>query len=377
MMRSIWYPIGGLYYSVHPSLGKVLPLYLFILWLTLAYAIPLLFWRKKYIQSHLFALSELLFSGGLTLFIHVHTDLNPLMFMIPTLIVGFLSTQGALKWTAPVFMIAFPSLRGIIGNLQVFETIITAMISSIMFCTGYCIQRIVILSEENRSQLQLIEEKNKLLEEYSKKVEQMTLWEERNRMAQELHDTVGHTFTTAIMGMDAILYTMEHSPEQARQNLSKLAEMTRGGLEEMRNTVHRMAARKEENGIDKMSGICRAFSEHTGVEVGYVPDPQIKLLPNDIQHAFMRCLQESLTNATRHGHATRVQVSVHAADRNIELRIQNNGKPIPHLQFGFGLRTMEQRLKEKGGMLKVESGKTEGVVIRCILPMGHSIREQA
>ncbi|MBW9234690.1 hypothetical protein JQK62_21055, partial [Leptospira santarosai] len=84
-----------------------------------------------------------------------------------------------------------------------------------------------MLLEENRRQ-------NQLLEDYAKQIEKVTLLEERNRLARDLHDTVGHTYTSVIMGLDAASFLLKTSPEKAQGQVERLSDVMRKSLGEIR-----------------------------------------------------------------------------------------------------------------------------------------------
>ena len=84
--------------------------------------------------------------------------------------------------------------------------------------------------------------------------------------------------------------------------------------------------------------------------------------------ALLRCLQESLTNAKRHGNAKEISISLSYDENEIELIIEDNGKGSEKLEYGFGLTSMQERLKAINGDFKVISAKSFGTTVKCHIP---------
>jgi signal transduction histidine kinase len=217
---------------------------------------------------------------------------------------------------------------------------------------------------------EIIQEQNQTLELYSKQIEKLTLAEERNRLSRDLHDTVGHTFTTTIMGMDAVLYLIDLSPEEAKKSLRELLHVTRNGLDEVRRHIHQIAPEKDELPLSaSLSQIGHEFALHTGTSVELAVSGAEYPVSEQVRWTFIRCLQESLTNAKKHGSASRVQVDLLFGEDAVKLRIANNGRVADKLVKGFGLQAMTDRLANLHGTLEVESDERRGMAVVCTVPV--------
>ena len=74
--------------------------------------------------------------------------------------------------------------------------------------------------------------------QYAKQIESLTLVEERNRMARDLHDTLGHSFISYILGLDAVLYLMDSNPSEAKKKIEELRHYASENLDQIRETIH-------------------------------------------------------------------------------------------------------------------------------------------
>jgi signal transduction histidine kinase len=198
------------------------------------------------------------------------------------------------------------------------------------------------------------------------------LLEERNRMAGELHDTIGHTFTSVIAGIDGVIANLKRSDkERAESKLQILRDLTRKSLENLRKNIHGMADEAEEIGsfIDKLAVLANEFSLNTGTKVSFQYFGLEHDLSHHAEHTLMRCLQEALTNAKRHGNAQKIDVKLNYKKEQVSLTILDNGKGTDTIQLGFGLNSMKQRLQALNGNLEIKVESGAGMELICTIPI--------
>ncbi|MBE4909547.1 sensor histidine kinase [Bacillus luteolus] len=378
-LRCGWYGTGLTYYYVYMERLGELSYLGFAGIVSIGFFIPLLFWRPGYRNPTFYAIAELLVSGGFSIYLNMYLGINlsSSIILMPILMVGYLMTKKTAPWVIPVFVILLPANRyWTIDNqfafyLQYIDVLIFFVIALGFNLITKSQKRYKFLLEENVKQLELIEQQNRALEQYSAEIEKLALVEERNRMARDLHDSIGHHFTSVTVGLDAISYMIESQPKLAAEKVRGLAEVARTGLTEVRRTIHQIAPSEENELLTiQLEKLVSEFGEHTNTEVkfeveGDEPDlaPHLKLL-------FVRCLQECMTNAKRHGEALFIKVNVHYLEYDIQLKVFNNGKGMDTENFGFGLKMMKNRLEEKNGLLTIESNGVEGVTVTCSLAVG-------
>jgi len=221
-----------------------------------------------------------------------------------------------------------------------------------------------ILLEENRQQTQL-------LEEYTKEIEKVTLLEERNRLARDLHDTIGHTYTSVIMGLDAASFLLGKSTNEAKEQIDRLSAVMRKSLGEIRNHIHQISPTDEEGELSsQLERIVNEFALYTKtiIQFEYIGSNE-KRVSSQGNITLIRCLQESLTNAVRHGQAKNILVTLKEDSAHLILTIKDNGIGIRDIKFGFGQNGMKERLESLQGNLTVESEVNIGTVVTCFLPV--------
>lgn len=372
--------IGLLFLISSPGLGSLNFRLMIALWGLIGYITIFIFWRPGY--THLWGLpfSVLLTIGILELYISWKVDESINVVTVPLIVLGFHSKGKQLLFNIAVYIFALPILGDFLTNsgpLNFPIVINKALNSAMLLGIGFGIQRLWVshygvrqLYEENMKVYRLVQEQNKALEQYANQIEKLTLVEERNRLARELHDTVGHTFTSVIMGMDAVSYLMEVAPDKAREKLDVLRQVTRNGLEEVRRSIHQIAPPVEEGSFTaQLSRVAHEFSIHTGTQIQVQPSGEEYELSRHLQLTLIRCLQEALTNAKRHGQAALVQVRLEYEEQRFVLSISDNGIGAEEIESGFGLTSMKERLASIQGTLQITAAKGHGTTVICSVPI--------
>ncbi|SDN37072.1 Signal transduction histidine kinase [Paenibacillus sp. yr247] len=373
VLLSLFYVLLHMNENVHVST------FLTIFAIILSYGVPFLFWRPNYIHTTCYPISVLLTGIPLQIYLSWMQEDAYLTINCPLMVIGFLTDRKNAWWTAPIFMVAMPVAyffilpRGM-GVGELFSIILNAVL---FFAIGLSLQRVVTSNEktekllaENQRQYQLIHEQNNALEQYANQIEQLTLLEERNRMASELHDTVGHTFTIVIMGMDAVSYLIETAPDKAKEKLDVLRSVTRNGLEEVRRSIHQMVPKEGDMLLSQqLTRLANEFALHTGTQIQFTTVGEEFDIPKQTKLSLIRCLQESLTNAKRHGRAVSVEVVLNYADDQVVIRIEDDGIGTEQLKIGFGINAMQERISALQGTLQVSSALGQGTVVHCSIPV--------
>ncbi|MBP3950179.1 sensor histidine kinase [Bacillus suaedae] len=239
------------------------------------------------------------------------------------------------------------------------------------FSVGVAIAK--VLESERKTQLLLDENlrQNQLLEEYARQIEKVTLLEERNRLARDLHDTIGHTYTSVIMGLDATSILLKTAPVQAEEHVHRLSEVMRDSLEEIRSHIHQIAPVEDKEELSaQLKRIASEFAQHTRTDIEFDSIDQVNVnISSQGTVTLVRCLQESLTNAIRHGQASQIKITIYVENQSLKLVIKDNGIGIQEKDYGFGLLGMKERLESLQGRLTIESSQHGGTCVNCYVPV--------
>jgi len=207
------------------------------------------------------------------------------------------------------------------------------------------------------------------LDKAYKKVETMTASNERNRIAREIHDTVGHTLTTVLVELEASKRLADRDIELSKKKLILAQEQVRKGLNDIRNSVRLLEQGKEiVDFYSALDALIAEFETHSDVVVrSYIK--RHKALNDDMKRAIYRCLQEGLTNGIRHGKSTAFLFKLYRDDAHLFFSLEDNGVGAPIITPGFGIRAMKDRVEELNGSLETESKEGEGFSLYIKLPL--------
>ena len=231
------------------------------------------------------------------------------------------------------------------------------------FCYGSFFRLLAI----NYRQSETIRNQKHVLEQYVSQVERITLLEERDRLSKDLHDTMGHSYTSIIMGMETL--RMELKSKEGEQQLDSLLQLARNSMEEVRLYLHQLDLSQESLPLAvTLQQLTEEFKKHAKVNVRTRIIGEEYMASKQSKMTLYRSLQESLTNAVRHGHSTEIIVSLHFEPQQIRLDVQDNGCGVEEWKDGFGLTAMKERVSQSQGRVIVYSKKGEGTLISCVLP---------
>lgn len=334
------------------------PLWIIILWEVVSFSVP---WICLMFSYRYYLFTEIILFGGVCFYLTLLFPLAYLAFLMPTFMIAANSVHKAYRWSGPITIILFPLLIAIFSKVTDLWVIILQL--SLAFAMGSFFRLLAI----NYRQSETIRNQKHVLEQYVSQVERITLLEERDRLSKDLHDTMGHSYTSIIMGMETL--RMELKSKEGEQQLDSLLQLARNSMEEVRLYVHQLDVSQESLPLAvTLQQLTEEFKKHAKVNVRtriigeeYIASKQSKM-------TLYRSLQESLTNAVRHGHSTEIIVSLHFEPQQIRLDVEDNGCGVEEWKDGFGLTAMKERVSHSQGRVTVYSKKGEGTLISCVLP---------
>ena len=141
--------------------------------------------------------------------------------------------------------------------------------------------------------------------------------------------------------------------------MERIASTAREGMNEVRRSVRalRPDALERMQLTDAVAKLCAEMQTTSQAEITLDLQTEDLRLSPDEEDAVYRIVQESITNAIRHGHATAVRVRIAAEERRLGITVTDNGCGCAKIEPGFGLRHMRERLRLLNGTLKVKSEK--------------------
>jgi signal transduction histidine kinase len=195
---------------------------------------------------------------------------------------------------------------------------------------------------------------------------------ERRRLARELHDETGQALTSILLGLKALEEKLDD--EHSRAAAGELRELVVATLQDVR----RLAVELRPSALDDfglvaaLERLTASISEQTGIRIDFEPALATERLPEEVETALYRIVQESLTNVVKHAQARNVSVLLALKSGAVKAMIEDDGRgfdPAERAAEGFGLVGMRERLGLLGGRLEVESSEGAGTTIAAEVPL--------
>jgi signal transduction histidine kinase len=226
---------------------------------------------------------------------------------------------------------------------------------------------------ESQSLLEALREAHLQLQEHALRAEEMAVVEERNRLAREMHDTLGHRLTVASVQLEAAERLCPTDPGRAESLVGTVREEVREALSELRATVATLRTPIEAD-LQLRSALRRLmehFEEVTGLSVHRVLPEEMPALTAVHRLTLYRAAQEALTNIQKHAEASRVWLVLTVTDGAITLLVGDDGRGISRMpdQAGFGLQGLRERVEQLGGELHLEPRPGGGTQLSFRLPL--------
>lgn len=237
----------------------------------------------------------------------------------------------------------------------------------------------LLTERQQQWQLQLANQK---LSEKADQIEKLAMAQERTRIAQEIHDALGHALTGLNIQLEGALKLWEIEPSQSKVLVSQAKKMGSMALQEARQavaTLRETPVQQQQDLLTTISPLLQQFEQITGII------PHVTLdsppLPPALHLTIYRILQEALTNICKHAKADQVEITIERQDEKLpdlqlnkhylKLTIQDNGVGF-HLEnntTGFGLRGIQERAMAGGGKAQFLSSPGTGCTVQICLPL--------
>jgi len=227
-----------------------------------------------------------------------------------------------------------------------------------------------VLSERrSRQELAIAHEQ---LRQYALRIENQATLQERNRIAREIHDSLGHSLTALNLQLETAVKLWQSHPAKAQIFLAQAKTLGSQALQEVRQSVSAMRSNPLQGlSLERaIATLALGFHRSTGI----LPTYQIQLshpIPTDVSTAIYRIVQEALTNISKYASATEVKIKLSATTTNLQLIVQDNGRGfnLDQNSTGFGLQSMRDRTLALGGNFNINSAPAQGCTITATIPL--------
>jgi signal transduction histidine kinase len=208
------------------------------------------------------------------------------------------------------------------------------------------------------------------LREYAAQVEELAITKERNRVAREIHDSLGHYLTVINVQLEAARAVIGNDRERALENLSNAQALAQKGLSDVRRSVTALRASPVEDlplteALAKLVDECSAAGIATELVVTGAPRP----LGPSTRLALYRAAQEGLTNVRKHSKAMRATLTLdYSRTTTVRLEVSDDGVGRRDGEEGFGLLGVRERAQLLSGQVRIRTAAGRGFTLEVELP---------
>ncbi|WP_199194207.1 sensor histidine kinase [Pleurocapsa sp. CCALA 161] len=256
-------------------------------------------------------------------------------------------------------------LKALIINMAINITILFCLITVFVFVL------VNALMSEYRSRQEL-GTVNKQLRKYALLIEDRAMLQERNRIAREIHDSLGHSLTAQNIQLANALLYLRSNLDRAETFLAEAKKLGSHALQDVRHSVATLRSDPLQGKSLKVAiaELVKDLEYRTEITFHYqseIPD----LLPNETTSTVYRIVQEALTNMIKHSEATEVKISLQLVVNYLEVQIQDNGTGFDPQEntTGFGIQGMRERTTALGGNFNLISLPGKGCHIIATIPL--------
>jgi signal transduction histidine kinase len=224
-----------------------------------------------------------------------------------------------------------------------------------------------------------LSEFNRRLQAHAYEVSEKATARERNRITREMHDANGYAFTNIIALMDAAISSRGQSWTRVEEHLQMARNQAYDGLMESRQTLRALRNNIKPPVQDlpkEIYDIAHIFRECTGIAIEVSYGNIQNNYGSFINRIIGRIIQEALTNAVRHGHASFVTIQLWADAELLRLYVIDNGQGTKQIVRGIGLLGMEERVAPYGGTVETSVSVNGGFKLSVTIPLNIREREE-
>jgi signal transduction histidine kinase len=284
------------------------------------------------------------------------------VFMLPTALVGLFS---ALLYAVTLAQIAAVyGWRSAAYNSMGF---LAAFVFTIAF--SYVAKREAVERAKAQALSAQLEEANQKLREAAAQAEELAVARERNRLAREIHDGLGHYLTTIAVQLEAAQALLGGSPSPATEAIGKAAQLSQEALADVRRSVGALRVDAPRLAlVHQLEQLARADPQ---LMVAMAVQGTARDLAPAVEHAIYRVAQEGLTNVRKHAGTGRAQLALDFRDRvivRLSVEDEGRGERAREPVIGFGLNGVRERVEQFGGRMQAAPRPQGGFGLSVEIP---------
>ncbi len=358
----------------HPNRTVVLVLFgLFFVGLSV-YA----FLEERPLLVHLYLLFQVIIALGISGLVPTTSvnHISTLFFILSAQAMLFLPLIPGVIWIAVFTVVTWLAGVFTLGVVDPLDMI--AIVGGYLFfgTFGAGLRQANEARQHSQQLLAELQEAHTQLQAFTSQAQQLAVAEERNRLAREMHDALGHRLTVAVVQLEGAQRLIPTAPERSASMIEAMRGQLKQALAELRQTVSALRSPEASSALNgslatAVTHLVQTFQEATGLAVELTMPAELPLLPEAHRLALYRAAQESLTNVQRHAKAQQARLLIAADANHITLTVSDDGQGIgDEVADGrFGLIGLRERAKQLGGALTLGAADEGGAKLIMQLPL--------
>ena len=302
-----------------------------------------------------------------------------LLLLVAILFLSLCAFAGVFTW--PFDWSQVSSIFGI--GISFFGTAASAMVIQNMIDERY--KRNRLLEELTQAHSQL-EDAHQQLAANAAQEQELAVLRERNRLAREMHDTLGHALVLVTVKLEIAQRLRERDAERSNAELAATQQIVRESMNELRASIAnlRSPTLEHESAYRALSHCAREMARRTGISVSYDLQSDLNGLPEQVEETLWKVGQEAIANIEKHAHASNMLLHMSQCDGFVHMRVEDDGVGLPqdcnsqsvHEKTvytspagHYGLNGMVERVERIGGTLSLKPRAEHGTLVEVELPL--------
>lgn len=290
---------------------------------------------------------------------------------------GFIINHFSIKVAKvlSLFMVSAYVLVGVILYIQnplpvevdsvISNVYLNLIVYGLIILAFYMLKKVYLVNMQINSTLTLLEKQNEL-------IESLSAASERNKIAKEIHDTVGHHLTGAIILLENALITPSLHEKDQHINTSK--QLVKNALADVRQSVKMLVEETTKSFYEKVDDLLNNIKQSMALDIEFVCEVSSTLLSVH-QHILLRAIMECSTNTVKHSDATSASLLLSQSNRLLYFSYSDNGSKVAQFDLGFGLQTMKDSIEGVGGTFQASSND-DGFMVNITIPLGSKLKDE-
>lgn len=204
-------------------------------------------------------------------------------------------------------------------------------------------------------------------EDFEAELRNLSRLEERNRIAQEIHDELGHTMSGSLLQLEAVRLLIDHDRGRADDMLIKTIDALRDGMDRMRNALHDIKPEPSELGIHNLKYLKTRIESSSELKMNLIYDERVNMISSGYWKIILQNTREAVTNSIKYAECSVINIDIQVLNRIIRIEVADDGIGAEVYRKGLGITGIEERALTVNGRTIIDG--SDGFSIINLLPI--------